>query len=187
MNFVQLKKMLNCDLLRYSGNGRFLKYKLLIFNPSFQITFWFRIGTWLQSKGGGWKILYYIVFFIHRHNQYKTGIQLPFGTTIGPGLCFSHFSCTVINVGAVIGNNFTMFQGCTVGSSRGIGIPVIGDNVVMSAGSKVIGNVKVGDNVMIGAGAVVVNDVPDNAVVVGVPAKIINFDGKKHVERYYKN
>lgn len=71
-------------------------------------------------------------------------------------------------------------QGCTIGSQRGGrkgGIPTIGDNVVVCAGAKVIGNIKIGNNVMIGANAVVVDDVPDNAVVAGVPAKIINMNG----------
>ena len=48
----------------------------------------------------------------------------------------------------------------------------------------IIGNIMVGNNVMIGAGAVVTKDVPDNAVVVGVPAKIVSYEGAKHVCYY---
>lgn len=54
----------------------------------------------------------------------------------------------------------------------------------MCAGSIIIGNVKIGNNVMIGTGAVVTKEVPDNSVVVGVPAKIISFDGARHVSYY---
>ena len=76
-----------------------------------------------------------------------------------------------------------------MGGQRGglrAGAPCIGDNVILSAGAKVIGKVKIGNNVMIGAGAVVVNDIPDNAVVVGVPAKVVSLNGKEHV-KYYIN
>ena len=66
----------------------------------------------------------------------------------------------------------------------GKGHPVIGDNVVAYAGAKIIGNVHVGNNVVIGANAVVTKDVPDNAVVVGVPAKVINYNGASISEQY---
>lgn len=109
------------------------------------------------------------------------------GTDIGKGLCFSHFSCIVINNGCHIGENCTIFQGVTIGSARGKGIPTIGNNVVICANSSIIGNIKVGDNVMIGAGAVVTKDIPDNAVVVGNPARIISYDGPNHVALYLHN
>lgn len=56
---------------------------------------------------------------------------------------------------------------------RGGGIPTIGNNVEFGAGCKVLGEIKIGNNVIIGANAVVVHDVPNNCVVVGVPARII--------------
>ena len=74
-------------------------------------------------------------------------------------------------------------QGVTIGSERGVkgGVPYIGNDVVISCGVLIIGNVKIGDNVMIGAGAVVVKDIPDNAVAIGVPAKVVSFDGREKV------
>ncbi len=56
-------------------------------------------------------------------------------------------------------------------------MPVIGDNVYIGSGAKIIGSVNVGNNVAIGANAVLTKDVPDNAVVVGVPAKVISYKG----------
>ena len=123
-------------------------------------------------------------FFIHKRNEYKTGIQLSIGTQIGPGLMFAHFSATVIHPGAVIADNCTIFTGVTIGSVRGKGIPVIGSNVVLATGAKVLGNVKIGNNVMIGANSVVVKDIPENSVVGGVPAKVLNMDGQKHIKLY---
>lgn len=66
------------------------------------------------------------------------------------------------------------------------GAPNIGNNCVFFAGSKIIGDISIGNNVVVGANAVVVKDVPDNAVVGGVPAKILNFNGKE-ISKLYIN
>ena len=133
-----------------------------------------------------YKMLYYIVFIIYKHNQWLTGIQLPLGTDVGKGLYFHHFGSIVFNANAHIGDYCTVFQEVTVGSvvGPGGGTPVIGNNVVLTAGAKVIGRVRIGNNVMVGAGAVVVKDIPDNAVVVGVPAKVVSLNGKEHLKYY---
>lgn len=80
----------------------------------------------------------------------------------------------VIHARAVVGRNCMIGQGVTIGGKSGwYEVPVIGDNVEIHAGARVLGPVKIGDNVIIGANAVVVKDVPDNCVVAGVPARII--------------
>ena len=81
---------------------------------------------------------------------------------------------------AIIGENCKIEQNVTIGGRSGITVlPVIGDNVMIGAGALVLGPVKIGDNVQIGAGAVVVNDIPENCVVTGIPAKIIKRDGMR--------
>ncbi len=87
--------------------------------------------------------------------------------------------------GAKIGRNCVVMQQVTIGSSRGGkrgGYPTLGDNVVVCCGAKIIGNVKIGNNVIVGANAVVVTDVPDGAVVGGIPAKVIAMNGEEHVK-----
>ena len=59
------------------------------------------------------------------------------------------------------------------------GSPIIGDNVYIATGAKIIGAIKIGNNVAIGANCVVTKDIPDNAVVVGVPGKVISYEGSK--------
>ena len=105
-------------------------------------------------------------------------------TKIGEGFYIGHFSGIVISSAAVIGKNCNISQGVTIGiSGKGEdrGCPIIGDNVYIGAGAKVIGRITIGNNVAIGANAVVTKDVPDNAVVVGIPAKIISMDGASEI------
>lgn len=96
-----------------------------------------------------------------------------------------HYSCVVISCDS-IGDNCTIFQGVTTGQSfsvKTLGLPIIGDNVVILAGAKVISNIKIGNNVVVAANSVVTKDVPDNFVVGGIPAKIISKDSEKVIPK----
>ncbi|GAA3508754.1 serine acetyltransferase [Aquimarina addita] len=186
MDNVGLKNLIKSDLERMTPYSKLNLIKYLLFNASFKITFWFRIGGYIK-KQRLLKLLYPFIFLIHRKNQFKTGIQLPIETNIGKGLTFVHYSSTVINFAAMIGDNCTIFNGVTIGSVRGKGVPTIGNNVVIATGAKVLGDIIIGNNVMIGANAVVVNDIPDNAVVGGIPAKILNMKGLEHTQFYAIN
>ena len=189
-SWKETKELIKSDLQRFNTNSKLKLIKYLINNASFKITFWFRIGSFLQQKTGIiFKLLYIITKLIYKHNQYLTGIQLPLGTKIKGGLNFSHFSCIVLNKNCIIGSNCTIFQGVTIGSVRGPkgGVPIIGNNVVICAGAKIIGKVNIGSNVIIGAGAVVVNNIPDNSVAVGVPAQVISKNGILNTEYYLIN
>lgn len=95
------------------------------------------------------------------------------GCEIGGGWVLMHGFGVVLNGGAKIGKNCTMYHGVTVGTTDMKTFPLIGDDVFIGAGAKILGNVKVGNHVKIGAGAIVVEDVPDNCTVVGPKAKII--------------
>lgn len=90
---------------------------------------------------------------------------------IGPGLLFEHGFSTIV-FASKIGANCCINQQVTIGAGRG-GAPVLGNNVRVYAGAKIIGNVVIGDDVVVGANAVVVKDVPSHSIVAGVPAKVI--------------
>lgn len=91
---------------------------------------------------------------------------------IGGGLIVQHGYSTIIDPKS-IGKNCWVNQNVGIGYTNETDCPIIGDNVTIYAGAKVLGNVRVGNNVIIAANAVVVKDVEDNCVVGGVPAKVI--------------
>jgi serine O-acetyltransferase len=97
---------------------------------------------------------------------------------IGPGLFIQHGFATIIAAKS-IGRDCWINQQVTIGFSNKTDNPVLGDNVVINAGAKVIGKVNMGNNSHVGANAVVVKNVPDNCTVVGVPAYIIRRNGMK--------
>lgn len=95
---------------------------------------------------------------------------------IGYGLRIVHIGGGIIANCNKIGNCFVISSGCIVGNKDSKeNVATIGDNVEMAIGSKVIGKITIGNNVIIAPNSVVVKDVPDNAVVSGVPAKIIKY------------
>lgn len=112
--------------------------------------------------------------------RFFTGIEIHPGATIGKRLFIDHGSCVVIGETVTIGDDCIIYHGVTLGSTGKVADssfkrhPDIGNNVLIGSGAKILGAIKIGNNSKIGANAVVLNDVPDNATVVGVPAKIIN-------------
>ncbi|MBP3453510.1 MAG: transferase [Clostridia bacterium] len=119
--------------------------------------------------------LWYL-FYIKRCDAYNNA---SFGTDLNQGAVFGSRPTTphglngiIVHMKARIGINCTIYHQVTIASSNG-GTPVIGDNVLIGSGAKVLGGVTIGNNVKIGANAVVVHDIPDNCTVVGVPAKIV--------------
>ena len=112
----------------------------------------------------------------------KTGIEIHPGAKIGKRFVIDHGHGVVIGETAEIGDDVLIYQGVTLGGTgkdTGKRHPTVGNNVMISAGAKVLGPLKVGDNSRIAAGAVVLEDVPANSTVVGVPARVVKQDGKK--------
>ncbi len=100
--------------------------------------------------------------------------DIPYSTQIGENVDFKHDGLgIVINSNAIIGDNCQISQHVTIGGRNGMPPPVIGNNVLIGANALVLGAIKIGDGAVIGAGAVCLIDVPENAIVVGNPARII--------------
>ena len=124
----------------------------------------------------------FIARLISQSAARKTGIEIHPGATIGRRLVIDHGTGTVIGETAEIGDDVLIYQGVTLGGTgkdTGKRHPTIGNNVMISAGAKVLGPFKIGDNSRVAAGAVVLEEVPPNSTVVGVPAWVVRQDGKK--------
>lgn len=121
------------------------------------------------------------------HLSYKSGIRINYDTKIDKGLYIGHWGCIGVNSKSILGKNVNISQMTGISQAnrgKNKGTPIIGDNVYIGPGARIIGAVHIGNNVCIGANAVVTHDVPDNAVVAGVPAQIISMDG---AEGYVNN
>lgn len=111
-----------------------------------------------------------------RNLSLQTGFQID-PNTFGKGLMIFHYGSIIVNANAKIGDYSIIYPGVVIGATN-TGCPTIGHHCFIGAGSKIMGGVKIGNNVTIAPNAVVVKDVPDNAVVGGIPAKILKI--KKH-------
>jgi serine O-acetyltransferase len=120
-----------------------------------------------------WTIAYMI---LNKLAEIFCGICIGGDARIGRRLVIEHHGCIVIHGATVMGDDCLIRHGVTLGNTGAddpLGAPIIGNRVHFGAGAKVLGRVRVGNDVIIGANAVVTRDVPDNAVVGGVPARVI--------------
>ena len=115
-------------------------------------------------------VLYRVAF---KFVQILTGIELPCEAEVGRNFVIDHAGGIVVSGYARFGDDCRIRTGVVVGLARTDepGAPVIGNNVDIGVGAKVLGRIRVGNDVLIGANAVVVRDVPDNCIAVGVPAE----------------
>ncbi len=144
--------------------------------PSFKVMLHYRLAHKLYKKGH-----YFWARYISQRGVRKTGIEIHPGATIGEGFFIDHGNGVIIGETTEIGNNVTLYQGVTLGGTgkeHGKRHPTIGDNVMISAGAKVLGSFKIGDNSKIGAGSVVLEAVPPNSTVVGVPGRVVRRDNQ---------
>jgi serine O-acetyltransferase len=155
---------------KYQGISILLYLLLQLRNPVFRTIYLHRLkcgnmAGWLSGEILSWIYRPLPTLSIHTRD-------------IGPGLFIQHGYCTVISA-KKIGANTWINQGVTIGYTNDTDTPIIGNNVIIAAGAKVLGNITVGDNVKIGANAVVVKNVPKDTTVVGVPARIVRREGKR--------
>lgn len=124
----------------------------------------YRCGLRLLAKIGRYIIIW------------TCGIEIDDKAVIGKKFRLHHGYGSIVS--GTLGNNVHVNQGVTLGGNWGRAkdgrtLPIVGDNVWIMAGAKVLGPITVGSNVIIGANAVVIHDVPDNVVAAGIPARVI--------------
>ena len=156
------KGHIDADVFRYkiSGLKVIALLRLLANDKYFRTIFYYRIG----------KISLLLKWYL------RPASTLIIDAPIAAGVYCPHAFASIINAKSV-GRNFSFRQNTTIGNKidgRNDLVPTLGDNVTLGANVVIIGDVTIGNNVIVGAGSVVVKDVPDNAIVVGNPARIIN-------------
>ena len=142
--------------------------------PSFRVMIQYRKAHKLYQNGH-----YFLARWISQRAARKTGIEIHPGAQIGKGLFIDHGNGVIIGETAIIGDNVTLYQGVTLGGTgkeTGKRHPTLRDNVMVSAGAKVIGSFTIGENSKIGAGS---EEVPPNCTVVGVPGRIVKRENRK--------
>ncbi len=183
MTLSELRYLCYTDLYRYGGRtslGQFVRKYLM--QPGFCCTFHYRLAVYLNQFRRNIIVaparIANLLMMIH--SRWKFGISIPIHASIGRGLYIVHFGGITLGDKVVLGDNCQLSQEVTLGHKpRGAraGSPVVGDNVYIGPGAKIIGGIRLGDWVAVGANAVVTHDAEPSAVVAGVPAREISREG----------
>ena len=131
----------------------------------------YRMAQFFRNIGLG-----FIGWIFFEQNKLCNGCVVGRKAEFGPGLVFTHPVGIVINAAVKGGKNITIESGVVIGTARHglpVVVPVLGNDIYVGTGAKILGGIKIGNNVKVGANAVVIKDVPDGATVVGIPARIV--------------
>ena len=161
-------KNLREDLQAYNGNWGAQGFWVMVV---------YRYGRWRYRVRPAivrkfFSLIYHVLY---KFVQIITGIQLPCEVDVGRNFIIDHFGGILISGYAKFGDNCRVRNGVVIGILR-VGeksAPIIGNNVDIGVGAKLLGPIRIGDNVLIGANAVVVRDVPDNSIIMAVPAVML--------------
>lgn len=142
----------------------------------------FRIAQFLSGLPYPLKFIVYLYQIL---SEILFSIELPFDTKVGPNLQLQHGFGLVINHQSTIGSNCILRHSTTIGNKiltdgSISASPVIGDYVEIGCNVVIIGPIQIGSHAVIGAGSVVISNVPDHAVVVGNPSRIIRFNNNRN-------
>ena len=165
------------------------KLSLILTYPGVKAIFFHRIANFFAIAKFD-----LVARIISQLSRFFTGIEIHPGAKIGKNLFIDHGMGVVIGETSEIGDNVTIYHAVTLGgSSPSIDSerqrhekrhPTIGNDVVIGSGAQIIGPIKVGNNARIAANAVVVKDVPENATMVGIPAKAVKLENKGSFRPY---
>ncbi|MFL5318924.1 MAG: serine O-acetyltransferase [Myxococcaceae bacterium] len=171
---------LRADYQRYPGSG-LSRLKLALQCQGVWAVATFRVGQGVYALPAPLKLIALLLYLpFAKFVECLSGIQLPPGTTVGPGLYIGHFGGIIVSSHAILGARCNLSQGVTIGASTRHGkrgAPRLGDRVYVAAGAKVFGPIAVGADVAIGANAVVNSDVPAGVTVAGIPAQVVSRRG----------
>jgi serine O-acetyltransferase len=140
---------------------------LLLRHKPLRAMVWFRFGAWCHQRRIRLapSLMMWILSTFY-------GLDVAIGPEYGPGLYIPHPSGTVLSP-AQLGANCSIIASVTIGMRNEHAFPVVGNNVFIGAGARLLGGITIGDGAVIGANAVVIDNVPPGATVVGVPARVV--------------
>jgi serine O-acetyltransferase len=168
------------DLYRHCGNTR---WRSLIYHlawvPGFKYMFWLRTAAFTRHHVTLW-FFHAIARLALRKLSFRYGIQISYDTDIGPGFYIGHWGTIVVHSKVRIGRNCNISHDVTIGMTFGgknPGCPVLGNNVYVASGARILGNISIGNGAAVGANAVVTKSIHDMAVAVGIPAQVRSSEG----------
>jgi serine O-acetyltransferase len=171
--FGQLRRDVKAIFARDPAARSWLE--ILFFYPGLHAVWFYRLAHWF------WVRKFYVIGRGLSHvGRFLTGIEIHPGAQIGAGLFIDHGMGTVIGETSEIGEDVTLYHNVTLGGvswKKEKRHPTVEDHVVIGAGAQVLGPILIGARSRIGANSVVVKDVPADAVVVGVPGRIVSHQG----------
>lgn len=136
-----------------------------------------RVAHFLYNRG-----LVVLPRFISHFSRFLTGVEIHPGAKIGEGVFIDHGMGVVIGETAEIGNKVTIYQGATLGGTstyKGKRHPTVKEGAVIGTAAQVLGPLEIGEEARIGAGSVVLQSVPARATVVGIPGRVVFYQGKR--------
>ncbi len=152
-------------------------WEIVLLYPGFRAIRRHRCAQWFLAHK-----MPFIARWISQCTAHKTGIEIHPGAKLGRRVCIDHGNGIVIGETAEIGDDVLIYQGVTLGGTgKDVGKrhPTIQNNVMIGSGARVLGPITVGENAKIAAGAVVLSNVPANATVAGVPARVVRIGGER--------
>jgi len=183
MTWKRCRALIASDLWRHAGrrgSGTFWNHFLV--TPGFRYTVLLRLYSWTRTRSWCSLGVRQLIVVLLYHYSIRFGIDISRDARIGSGFYIGHFGGIFVPGGAIIGNNCNLSHDVTfaeVNRGEKIGSAIVGNNVYIAPGAKLIGRVQIGDDAAIGANAVVVNDVAPHTTVGGNPARPISQHGSK--------
>ena len=151
----------------------FIQYRIQHYNPN---KYW-KYRLYLQNKNNNKIIRFIRLFYIKKCDAFNcasTGASMDEIALFKDKASLPHgLNGIIVSRYAIIGSNVKIYQQVTIGQNEKGEAPIIGNDVIIYPGARIIGNVKIGNNIIVGTNSVVTHDIPDNSVVAGVPAKVI--------------
>ena len=184
--FKELRVYIASDLYRYMTSTSLKAYVRGWYIAGFRYTFFMRCCKYFSGKGLKAMIPFVVCRMVLRHYSVIYGYQIPWQTNIGPGLYIGHYGTIIVNPHSTIGVNCNITDGVLLGLNGRTDeagklirfeYPFVGNRVLLGNNAKIIGGVTIGNDAFIGVSSVITNDIPKNAVVVGIPGRIISYKG----------